>query len=74
MYVVKREKGKKLPKALAMKFASYDKARQAVRKWLITQIHAQKQPYYFVDVVDNLDYTNRTVSIGKHGFSIMKNQ
>lgn len=65
MYKIVRE-GKRVPKNLTALFESYDVARQAVRKWLLQQVHKGV-------LEDNeTDAFNRTISIGKYGFSIKK--
>lgn len=63
MYTVKRNRGK-LPLALQRKFSSYEKARQAVRKFLRT-----KRSRYFLAFTD-AKRTNAAISWG--GFSISK--
>jgi len=64
-YVIKRC-GKKVPKALMMEFPSYDKARQAIRKWVLKQIYMNRLPDNYTDL------RNRTVTIGNYGFSIQR--
>lgn len=64
-YIVKRSAGKKVPNVLKDSFLSYDEARSAVRKWLRAQAAAGKIE------VGYWDRFMRTVSIGKHGFSIV---
>lgn len=55
-----------VPKNLRTKFASYNAARSAVRKWLRS---VEKKKGWERDVIDSL---NRTVSIGFYGFSVNK--
>jgi hypothetical protein len=63
MYKIKR-KGQKVPKVLKNMFDSYDAARIAIRKWLLVQM--EKGRYQRTDT----DLRNRTVSIGRYGFSV----
>ncbi len=65
MYKVKRY-GKKTPTTLSQAYESYDKARQAVRKWICKAVVSGK-------LDDNeVDAGNRTYSIGKYGFGVVK--
>lgn len=63
MYKIIRP-GTKLPKALKNTFASYDKARQAIRKWIILQCKRGAKMRSYGDKL------NRTVTIGRYGFGV----
>lgn len=63
-YIVKRSAGKKVPNVLKDSFLSYNEARSAVRKWINSQKHLMGR-------IDMFDRINHTVSIGKHGFSVV---
>lgn len=69
MYKVVR-KSKKLPDVLKNVFSSYDAARTAVRKWILYRLYLRG----FVNkrYRSETEWFNRTVNIGKFGFSITR--
>lgn len=69
MYKVVR-KNKKLPKVLKNTFSSYDEARNAIRKWLRTQLAMRGFVNLAYRTAD--EWSNRTVNIGKFGFTVVR--
>ena len=70
MYIVKKSGTRNsVPKNLRTKFATYDRARSAIRRHLRA---VEKKRPATAQLRDWLDKENRTVSIGFYGYSVEK--